>query len=80
MSPNTITARLLRRVYPRDEYGGYGEYPDDYDGDFLVQYEEKIRKLIEQEELRGENLAAYFAGSDGAVSKLKEIHFWNAEC
>ena len=66
---------LVARVYPRDEYGGYGEYPDDYDGDFLVQYEEKIRKLIEQEELRGENLAAYFAGSDGAVSKLKEIHF-----
>ena len=66
---------LVARVYPRDEYGGYDEYPDDYDGDFLVQYEEKIRKLIKQEELCGENLAAYFAGSDGAVSKLKEIHF-----
>ena len=66
---------LVARVYPRDEYGGYDEYPDDYDGDFLAQYEEKIRKLIKQEELRGENLAMYFAGSDGAVSKLKEIHF-----
>ena len=66
---------LVARVYPRDEYGGYGEYPDDYDGDFLAQYEEKIRKLIKQEELCGENLAAYFAGSDGAASKLKEIHF-----
>ena len=66
---------LVARVYPRDEYGDYGEYPDDYDGDFLAQYEEKIRKLIKQEELCGENIAAYFAGSDGAVSKLKEIHF-----
>ena len=66
---------LVARVYPRDEYGGYDEYPDDYDGDFLVQHEDKIRKLIKQEELHGENLAAYFAGSDGAVSKLKEIHF-----
>ena len=66
---------LVARVYPRDEYGGYDEYPDDYDGDFLVQYEDKIRKLIKQEELRGENLATYFDGSDGAVSKLKEIHF-----
>ena len=66
---------LVARVYPRDEYGGYDEYPDDYDGDFLVQYEEKIRKLIKQEELRGENLAKFFTGSDGAVSKLKEIHF-----
>ena len=66
---------LVARVYPRDEYGGYDEYPDDYDGDFLAQYEDKIRKLIRQEELRGENLAAYFSGSDGAVSKLKEIHF-----
>ena len=66
---------LFARVYPRDEYGGYDEYPDDYGGDFLAQYEEKIRKLIKQEELCGENLAAYFAGSDGAVSKLKEIHF-----
>ena len=66
---------LFARVYPRDEYGGYDEYPDDYGGDFLAQYEEKIRKLIKQEELCGENLAAYFAGSDGSVSKLKEIHF-----
>ena len=66
---------LVARVYPRDEYGDYDEYPDDYDGDFLVQYEDKIRKLIKQEELCGENLAAYFTGSDGAVSKLKEIHF-----
>ena len=66
---------LVARVHPRDEYGGYDEHPDDYDGDFLAQYEEKIRKLIKQEEHRGENLAAYFAGSDGAVSKLKEIHF-----
>lgn len=66
---------LVARVYPRDEYGGYDEYPDDYDGDFLAQHEEKIRKLIKQEELHGENLATYFVGSDGAVSKLKEIHF-----
>ena len=66
---------LVARVYPRDEYGGYDEYPDDYGGDFLMQYEDKIRKIIKQEELRGENLAMYFAGSDGAVSKLKEIHF-----
>ena len=66
---------LVARVYPRDEYGGYDEYPDDYVGDFLVQYEDKIRKLIKQEELHGENLATYFSGSDGAVSKLKEIHF-----
>ena len=66
---------LVARVYQHDEYGDYGEYPDDYDGDFLDQHEEKIRKLIKQEELHGGNLAAYFAGSDGAVSKLKEIHF-----
>ena len=66
---------LVARVYPRDEYGGYDEYPDDYDGDFLVQYEDKIRKLIRQEELCGENLMKFFAVSDGAVSKLKEIHF-----
>ena len=66
---------LVARVYLCDGYGGYDEYPDDYDGDFLAQYEDKIRKLIKQEELCGENLAAYFAGSDGAVSKLKEIHF-----
>ena len=66
---------LVARVYPRDGYGGYDEYPDDYDGDFLVQYEDKIRKLIKQEELCCENPAKYFAGSDGAVSKLKEIHF-----
>ena len=32
---------LVARVYPRDEYGGYDEYPDDYDGDFLAQYEDK---------------------------------------
>lgn len=66
---------LVARVYPRDGYGGYDEYPDDYDGDFLAQYEEKIRKLIKQEEHRGENLATYFSGSNGAASKLKEIHF-----
>ena len=66
---------LVARVYPRDEYGGYDEHPDDYDGDFPAQYEDRIRKLIKQEELRGENLATYFAGSDGAASKLKEIHF-----
>lgn len=66
---------LVARVYLRDEYGDYGEYPDDYDGDFLAQHEEKIRKLIKQEELCGENLATYFSGSDGAVSKMKEIHF-----
>ena len=66
---------LVARVYLCDGYEGYDEYPDDYDGDFLIQYEDKIRKLIKQEELCGENLAAYFAGSDGAVSKLKEIHF-----
>ena len=66
---------LVARVYPHDEYGGYDEYPDDYDGDFIAQYEDRIRKLIKQEELCGENLATYFAGSDGAVSKLKEIHF-----
>ena len=66
---------LVARVYPRDEYGGYDEYPDDYGGDFLAQYEDRIRKPIKQEELHGENLAMYFAGSDGTVSKLKEIHF-----
>ena len=66
---------LVARVYPRDGYGGYDEYPDDYGGDFLAQYEDRIRKLIKQEELHGENLATYFSGSDGAVSKLKEIHF-----
>ena len=66
---------LVARVYLCDGYGGYDEYPDDYDGDFLAQHEEKIRKLIKQEELHGENLATYFVGSDGAVSKLKEIHF-----
>ena len=66
---------LVARVYRHDEYGDYGEYPDDYDGDYLAQYEDKIRKLIKQEELHGENLATYFSGSDGAVSKLKEIHF-----
>ena len=66
---------LVARVYSRDEYGDYDEYPDDYDGDYLAQYEDRIRKLIRQEELRGENLAAYFSGSDGAVSKLKEIYF-----
>ena len=66
---------LVARVYPRDEYGGYDEYPDNYDEDFLAQYEDRIRKLIMQEELRGENLAKYFTGSDGAVLKLKEIHF-----
>ena len=66
---------LVARVYQHDEYGDYDEYPDDYGGDFLVQYEDKIHKLIKQEELHGENLAMYFSGSDGAVSKLKEIHF-----
>ena len=66
---------LVARVYPRDEYGGFDEYPYDYDGDFLVQYEDRIRKLIKQEELRGENLATYCVGSDGAALKLKEIHF-----
>ena len=66
---------LVAKVYLRDEYGDYDEYPDDYDGYYLTQYENKIRKLIKQEELHGENLAMYFAGSDGAVSKLKEIHF-----
>ena len=66
---------LVARVYPHDEYRGYDEFPDDYDGDFLVQYEDKVRKLIKQEEPRGENLAKYFIGSDGVVSKLKEIHF-----
>ena len=66
---------LVARVHPRDEYGGYDEYPYDYDGDFPAQYEDKIRKLIKQEELLGENLAKFFAGSDGVVSKLKEIHF-----
>ena len=66
---------LVARVHPHDEYGGYDEYPDDYDGDYLTQYEDKIRKLIKQEELRGENLAKYFNGNNGAVSKLKEIHF-----
>lgn len=51
-------------------------YPDEYDGSYLAPYEERIRELIRLEDARDEdNLAAYFDGSNGAVGKLKEVHF-----
>ena len=67
---------LIANVYSRDEYGNMEDYPDEYDGSYLVPYEERIRDLILLEDARDEdNLAAYFDGSNGAVGKLKEIHF-----
>ena len=67
---------LVANVYSRDEYGNMEEYPDEYDGSYLAPYEERIRELIRLEDARDEdNLAAYFDGSNGAVGKLKEVHF-----
>ena len=67
---------LVANVYSRDEYGNMEEYPDEYDGSYLAPYEERIRDLIRLEDARDEdNLAAYFDGSNGAVGKLKEVHF-----
>ena len=67
---------LVANVYSCDEYGNMEDYPDEYDGSYLAPYEERIRDLIRLEDARDEdNLAAYFDGSNGAVGKLKEIHF-----
>ena len=67
---------LVAMVYSRDEYGNSYDYPDDYEGDFLSPYEDRIRELIQREDgLDSENLAAYFYGSNSAVGKLKAIHF-----
>ena len=67
---------LIATVYSRDEYGNMEDYPDEYDGSYLAPYEEHIRELIQREEALDEaNLADYFDGSNGAVAKLKEIHF-----
>ncbi len=67
---------LIATVYSRDEYGNMEDYPDEYDGSYLSPYEDRIRELILREESLDEsNLADYFDGSNGAVAKLKEIHF-----
>ena len=67
---------LVASVYFRDEYGNSDDFPNEYEGDFLSPYEDRIRELIQREDgLDSENLAAYFYGSNGAVGKLKEIHF-----
>lgn len=67
---------LIATVYSRNEYGDLEDYPDEYDGSYLASYEERIRELIRLEDARDEdNLAAYFDGSNGAVGKLKEVHF-----
>ena len=67
---------LVATVYFRDEYGNCDDFPNEYEGDFLSPYEDRIRELIQREDgLDSENLAAYFYGSNGAVGKLKEIHF-----
>jgi len=67
---------LVANVYSRDEYGNTEDYPDEHDGSYLAPYEERIRELIRQEDARDENnLAVYFDGSNGAVGKLKEVHF-----
>lgn len=67
---------LIATVYSRDEYGNMEDSPDEYDGSYLAPYEDRIRELIQREESLDEaNLADYFDGSNGAVAKLKEIHF-----
>ena len=67
---------LVANVYSRDEYGNMEDYPDEYDGSYLAPYEKRIRDLIRLEDARDEdNLAAYFDGNNGAVGKLKEVHF-----
>ena len=67
---------LVASVYFRDEYGNCDDFPNEYEGDFLSPYEDRIRELIQREDgLDSENLAVYFYGSNGAVGKLKEIHF-----
>ena len=67
---------LVASVYFRDEYGNCDDFPNEYEGDFLSPYEDRIRELIQREDgLDSENLAAYFYGSNGAVGKLREIHF-----
>ena len=67
---------LVASVYNYNDYGDLEEYPDEYDGEFLAPYEDRIRELIQREEALDEtNLAEYFDGSNGAVAKLKEIHF-----
>ncbi len=67
---------LVARVYSRNEYGDYNDFPDEYDGSYLAPYEERIRELIYREEARDdENLAEYFDGSNSISAKLKEIHF-----
>jgi len=67
---------LVASVYNYNDYGDLEEYPDEYDGEFLAPYEDRIRELIQREEALDEtNLADYFDGSNGAVAKLKEIHF-----
>ncbi len=67
---------LVATVYNYNDYGDIEEYPDEYDGEFLAPYEDRIRELIQREESLDEaNIADYFDGSNGAVAKLKEIHF-----
>ena len=67
---------LTAMVYPRNDYGDLEDYPDEYDGNYLAVYEDKIRDLIKKEESRdSENLAEYFDGSNSVAAKLKEIHF-----
>ncbi len=67
---------LVATVYYHNEYGGVTDYPDEVDGNFLAQYEEDIRDMIDHENsLCGANIAEYFDGSNSTVAKLKEIHF-----
>ena len=67
---------LVATIYYHNEYGGVTDYPDEVDGNFLVQYEEDIRDLIDRENnLCEANIAEYFEGSNSTVAKLKEIHF-----
>ena len=74
--PEHFYCPLVASVYFRDEYGNCDDFPNEYEGDFLSPYEDRIRELIQREDgLDSENLAAYFYGSNGAVGKLKEIHF-----
>lgn len=67
---------LTATLFPRNEYGDLENFSEEYDGEFLAPYEEKIRELIQYvDSLDDENIAEYFSGSNSAVAKLKEVHF-----
>ncbi len=67
---------LTATLFPRNEYGDCENFSEEYDGEYLAPYEEKIRELIQYvDSLDDENIAEHFSESNSAVAKLKEVHF-----